>query len=198
MTTTNDKRTATPAELPEGRFQCFLRTEDGVLRFYLEGLKIILPLTIDVGGEHIEHDQFMTVDGSLVTAGGKKRAKFTTDALEVLGAVDPGDAIADALDAGQSIVTLPGLLPARWVECVVKHSNGYVDVSIYKPKADAAAVKKATSGLRGLSGKGAATSKSPFAAPPRGTAIAPPVARPAPVAPPRAPAPPTEADTSFP
>lgn len=166
--------------LPEGRFQCYVTS--GNLRFF--ELKIIVPLKIDVAGTIIETDEFMTVDGSLTTSGGKKRAAFTMEALEVLGASDPVNEIMVALENEATSVQLSGLEQPKWVECVVKHSNGYANVSIYKPKAvaDAASVKKATAGLRSLASKGKGTGDA-FAPPPnRGTPIAPPPARGAPPA----------------
>ncbi len=168
---------ASADKIPEGRFQCYATA--ATLRFF--ELKIIVPLKIEVGAEVIEVDEFWTVDGSAVTAGGKKRAAFTIEALEVLGATDPVNEIMAALDDGKTSVTISGLESPRWVECVVKHQNGYANVSIYKPKAtaDAASVKKATAGLRSLGGgkKG----PDPFAPPPgRGTPIAPPARQPPP------------------
>ena len=160
--------------LPEGRFQCYITA--ATLRFH--ELKIIVPLKIDAGGEMIEVDEFWTVDGSLVTSGGKKRAAFTIEALEQLGATDPVNEILGALEENKASVTLSGLESPKWVECVVSHSNGYANVSIYKPKAtaDAASVKKATAGLRSLGG--AKKGPDPFAPPPgRGTPIAPPARR---------------------
>ena len=168
---------ASADKLPEGRFQCYATAAQ--LRFH--ELKIIVPLKIDAGGEMIEVDEFWTVDGSLVTSGGKKRAAFTIEALEQLGATDPVNEILSALEENKASVTLSGLESPKWVECVVSHSNGYANVSIYKPKAtaDAASVKKATAGLRSLGGgkKG----PDPFAPPPgRGTPIAPPARQPPP------------------
>ena len=168
---------ASADKIPAGRFQCYIAAAN--LRFF--ELKIIVPLKIEVGGEIIEIDEFMTVDGTLTTSGGKKRAAFTMEALEVLGAADPVNEIMAALENGATSVQLSGLDQPKWVECVVTHSNGYANVSIYKPKAtaDAASVKKATAGLRSLGGgkKG----PDPFAPPPnRGTPIAPPARREAP------------------
>ena len=162
---------ASADKLPEGRFQCYIAASN--LRFF--DLKIIVPLKIDAGGEMIEVDEFWTVDGSLVTSGGKKRAAFTIEALETLGATDPVNEIMGALENEATSVLLSGLDKPRWVECVVKHANGYANISIYKPKtaADPASVKKAAAGLRSLAGgkKG----PDPFAPPPgRGTPIAPP------------------------
>lgn len=175
---------ATQDQLPEGRFQCYLRSP--ALRFY--ELKVIVPLMIDVGGEQIEHDQFMNVDGTAKTAKGKLRAEFTRDALETLGASDPMTEIADAIEAGKGEVTITMSGAPQWVECVIAHSGGYVDVNVYKPRvtADAGTVKKAASGLRSLGarGKAKAPEVNPFAPPARGTPIAPPGARPAPIAPP--------------
>ena len=168
---------ASADKLPEGRFQCYIAASN--LRFF--DLKIIVPLKIEVGAEIIETDEFWTCDGSLVTSGGKKRAAFTMEALEVLGAADPVNEILDALEKGATSVQLSGLEQPKWVECVVSHSNGYANVSIYKPKAtaDAASVKKATAGLRSLAPKGKGA--DPFAPPPnRGTPIAPPARREAP------------------
>ena len=165
---------ASADKLPEGRFQCYIAASN--LRFF--DLKIIVPLKIEVGAEIIETDEFWTCDGSLVTSGGKKRAAFTMEALEVLGAADPVNEILDALEKGATSVQLSGLEQPKWVECVVSHSNGYANVSIYKPKAtaDAASVKKATAGLRSLGG--AKKGPDPFAPPPgRGTPIAPPARR---------------------
>lgn len=160
--------------VPEGRFQCYARA--ATLRFH--ELKIIVPLKIDVDGNQIDVDEFMTVDGSLVTSGGKKRAAFTMEALEALGAADPVNEIMTALDESKATVTLSGLESPKWVECVVTHSNGWANISIYKPKAkaDAASVKKAAAGLRSLGG--AKKGPDPFAPPPgRGTPIAPPARR---------------------
>jgi hypothetical protein len=56
---------ASADKLPAGRFQCYIAASS--LRFF--DLKIIVPLKIEVGGEIIETDEFMTVDGSLVTSG---------------------------------------------------------------------------------------------------------------------------------
>ena len=184
---------ASADKLPEGRFQCYITS--GTLRFH--ELKIIVPLVIDVNGTNVEVDEFMTVDGSLTTSAGKKRAAFTMEALETLGATDPANEIADAVDAGATSVKLTGLDQPKWVECVVKHANGYANVSIYKPKAtaDAASVKKAAAGLRSLAGR-----KEPdaFAAPPtRGTPIAPPARREPPPAR-REPAKPAEGDEDIP
>ncbi len=168
---------ASADKLPEGRFQCYIAASN--LRFF--DLKIIVPLKIEVGAEIIETDEFWTCDGSLTTSGGKKRAAFTMEALEVLGATDPVNEIMAALDDGKTSVTISGLESPRWVECVVKHQNGYANVSIYRPKAtaDAASVKKATAGLRSLAPKGKGA--DPFAPPPnRGTPIAPPARREAP------------------
>ncbi len=168
---------ASADKLPEGRFQCYVTA--ATLRFH--ELKIIVPLKINAGDEPIEVDEFWTVDGSLVTSGGKKRAAFTVEALEVLGATDPVNEILGALEQNKASVTLSGLESPKWVECVVSHSNGYANVSIYKPKAtaDAASVKKATAGLRSLAPKGKGA--DPFAPPPnRGTPIAPPARREAP------------------
>lgn len=165
---------ASADKLPEGRFQCYATA--ATLRFH--ELKIIVPLKIEVGAEMIEVDEFWTVDGSLVTSGGKKRAAFTIEALEVLGATDPVNEILGALEENKASVTLSGLESPKWVECVVSHSNGYANVSIYKPKAtaDAASVKKAAAGLRSLGGS--KKGPDPFAPPPgRGTPIAPPARR---------------------
>lgn len=160
--------------IPEGRFQCYVTAAN--LRFH--ELKIIVPLKIEVGDTMIEIDEFMTVDPSLTTSGGKKRAAFTIEALETLGATDPVNEIMGALENEATSVLLSGLDKPRWVECVVKHANGYANISIYKPKtaADPASVKKAAAGLRSLAGgkKG----PDPFAPPPgRGTPIAPPARR---------------------
>ena len=166
---------ASADKLPEGRFQCYITA--ATLRFF--ELKIIVPLKIDVSGETIDVDEFMTVDGSLTTSAGKKRAAFTMEALEVLGAADPVNEIMTALEEGAPTVTLSGLDQPKWVECVVKHANGYANVSIYRPKAaaDPASVKKAAAGLRSLADKGKANDAA-FAPPPnRGTPIAPPARR---------------------
>lgn len=186
---------ATQDQLPEGRFQCYLRSP--VVKFF--ELKAIVPLMVEVNGEKIEHDQFMTVDGTARTAKGKLRAEFTRDALETLGAGDPMSEIADALDSGRPDVTLTMPAGAKWAECVVAHSGGYVDVNVYKPRAaaDAGTVKKASAGLRslGAKGKSGAPEVNPFAPPARGTPISPPApgARPAPVM-----APSTATDDSIP
>ena len=163
---------ATPDQAPEGRYPVRVRVTE--MRFF--ELKIIVPLTMHIDGSEVNHDMFMSVDPEQGT-GKKSSAEYTIEALEQLGAKNPAEEIANALERGFESVDLSWADTIEWTECVVKHSKGYVNVNVYKPRAPlpAGAAKSVASGLRGLAQKGKATAPAvnPFE---RGKPIAPPPA----------------------
>lgn len=191
---------ANQSQLPAGPTNCYAVSP--TMRLFVnretgEATKIIIPLKIDVGGEHIEHAEFMTVDPDAVTGKGKRRIEFTLAALKTLGATHAAEDLADALDKGATEVTFRWGEPG-WAPCDVKHSGQYINVNIGDSspvELNPAKAKKAGDAIRKLAGGGAKQeAANPFAPKPgTGAPVAPPPARP------KTPPPATGTpDTSFP
>ena len=170
--------------IPPGKTVCHV-TSFAMRIFVKDGVaaKVIVPLKIDVAGEHIEHSEFMTIDPEQTNKKGRPFVEFTIASLKALGAKDPAGDIASALDAGSSEITFAWAPQVEWVPCEVKQNGQYTNVQIGGGiDLDTGKAKKASDAIRRLGGS-AAPVVNPFAPPSRGTPIAPPApgARPAPV-----------------
>lgn len=175
---------ANQMQLPAGPTNCYAVSP--TMRLFVdratgEATKIIVPLKIDVGGEHIEHAEFMTVDPDAETSKGKRRIEFTLDALKKLGATHAAEDLADALDKGATEVTFRWGEPG-WAPCDVKHSGAYINVNIGDSspvELNPAKAKKAGDAIRKLAGGSKQEAANPFAPRPgTGAPVAPPPARP--------------------
>lgn len=174
--------------IPAGKTQCY--AANPTMKFYVKDgnpVKVIVPVMIDVGGESIEHVDFMSIDPEDKTPKGKYRSDYTIENLKVLGALDPAKDLADALENGATEVTFRWGERA-WVPCEVKHNGQFTNVYYGEGvEVNASKAKKAADHFK-KAGGGASAQTNPFA----------PVGKPVPPPPPRPNAPTQkEPDTSF-
>jgi hypothetical protein len=175
--------------IPAGKTQCYVSKY--TMKIYVKdgvAAKVIVPLKIDVGGEHLDHADFMPIDPENKTSKNKSRSDYTIANMKTLGALDPASDLADALEAGVSEVTFKWGERA-WIPCEVKHNGGFTNVYYGEGmEVNASKAKKAAAHFRKGGGGASSPPANPFA----------PVGKPVQAPPPRAQAPAQkEHDTSF-